>query len=231
MKTSVIIPVFNALKYTQHLLKALVVVSPPDQLVVIDNGSTDGTAVFLSSIAPEFPDCEIITYPINTGFARAMNEGLRHAKHDCIVLMNNDVKIITTDWLEEVRRAVQANPNTLIGANLITSNELCRTADGELLPYLAGWLIACSRQVVETLSVGGEFFDERFFAYYEDTDLSARALVAGLTLKTLESIGLYHFGGKTGFALPNQPDILKASRARYAEKWGITWNRMPELGE
>lgn len=231
MKTTVIIPVYNQLKYTAQLLKAMAVISPPDQLLVIDNGSTDGTADFLAGIAPEFPDVRVIPFPINVGFGRALNQGLSLAKHDCIVMMNNDVKIITTDWLEEVRRTVQSNPRALIGAHLITNNELARNVDGEYIPYLAGWLVAFSRSVAETLSVGGEFFDERFFAYYEDVDLSLRALGAGLTIKTLDSIGLLHYGGKTGFSLPDQASVLKASRYECAKKWGIKWQLIKELGE
>lgn len=235
MQTSVIIPVFNQVKYTKNLISTMLALTPPNQLIVVDNGSTDETSEYLRLVHDE---CEMarvsfktVTFSENMGFGRAMNAGLRESSGDCKILLNNDVKIVTTDWLDEIAREVGEDHHALFGPQLITNNRLTQMRDLRYIPYLSGFLFAFHSTVYWGMESKGQFFDERFFAYYEDVDITRRAWERGCSVKTIEDIGLYHYGGRTGFSLPNQPDILKASRKAYADKWGVEWMPMSELGE
>ena len=237
VKTSIVVPVHNQLRYTKQLLDTLLAVSPPDELIVIDNASTDGTWGYIHSL-PNHGTVTIIHRDQNYGFGDAMNYGLSIARHECLVLLSNDVKIVTADWLDEIRRAVEQNPNALFGAQVVTDNPCTLLSNGENLLYMAGWVLAFSRATCDKLAPDGELFDPRFgLAYYEDVDLSRRALGLGVKLHALPELGVLHYGGKTAFSpntvhpLGSQLATLRHSRQQYADKWGCEWAYVKGLDE
>jgi len=232
MLTSVIVPVFNQLRYTKLFVNSVMGFTPPDELVVVDNGSTDGTREFLIEAGTNYPNMLVISHNTNMGFGYAMNRGMEQSRGDLLLFMNNDIKIIDIDWLEEVRRSVSASPDEcMFSTNLVVDNELTRLVDGRPIPYLAGHLLAMKRSTAVRLSENGNLFDERFFAYYEDVDLSQRAMWHGVHLKTIEGLGIYHFGGQTGGKLTNLSGVLKESRRKYAEKWNLAFSHVKGLDD
>lgn len=241
MKTSIIVPVHNQLRYTKQLLDVLLSVTPPDELIVVDNASTDGTAQYLQALAATHRgETHFVIAPRdqNYGFGNAMNYGIGMARGECLVLLSNDVRLVTADWLDEVRRAVAQYPNALFGAQVVTDNPCTLLTSGETLIYLAGWVLALSRETLHRLAPDGALFDERFgLAYYEDVDLSRRALGLGIRLHALPDLGLLHFGGKTAFdpstthPLGSQLATLRHARKAYADKWGVEWAFVKGLDE
>ena len=96
---SVIVPCLNQLEFTRHCLRALFRhTRPPWELIVIDNGSTDGTGDVPGGRAGRRPvPVTVIANARNRGFPAAVNQGLSVAKGEYLVLLNNDA--VVTDSL------------------------------------------------------------------------------------------------------------------------------------
>jgi glycosyltransferase involved in cell wall biosynthesis len=101
--TSVIIPCWNQLEFTRHCVKSLIRHTAPRwELIVINNGSTDGTADYFAGVQDVSPvPVTIITNATNRGFPAAINQGLQYARGEYLVLLNNDV-VVTDGWLEQL---------------------------------------------------------------------------------------------------------------------------------
>jgi GT2 family glycosyltransferase len=101
--TSIIVPCWNQVGFTQQCLAALMGrTRPPWELIIIDNGSTDGTAAYLAGIHDRAAvPVTVISNSSNLGFPAAINQGLQVARGEYLVLLNNDV-VVTDDWLEQL---------------------------------------------------------------------------------------------------------------------------------
>ena len=100
---SIIIPCFNQLEFTRHCLRALFRhTRPPWELIVIDNGSRDGTGAYLAGVQDASPvPVTVIANAVNRGFPAAVNQGLRVARGEYLVLLNNDA-VVTDSWLDQL---------------------------------------------------------------------------------------------------------------------------------
>ena len=101
--TSIIVPCWNQLEFTRQCIAALKNhTRPPWELIVIDNGSTDGTALYLGGVqdAAAVP-VTVIANGENRGFPAAVNQGLQQARGEYLVLLNNDV-VVTNAWLDQL---------------------------------------------------------------------------------------------------------------------------------
>jgi GT2 family glycosyltransferase/glycosyltransferase involved in cell wall biosynthesis len=90
---TIVIPNWNGrdlLKKYLPLLIAAVERCPGSEVMVVDNGSTDGSAQF---ILENHPQVRVIALPENRGFGGGSNEGFRHARHDIVVLLNSDMRV------------------------------------------------------------------------------------------------------------------------------------------
>ena len=99
---SIIIPCWSQLEFTRQCISARHYTRPPWELIVIDNGSTDGTAAYLSGVqdATAVP-VTVISNRENRGFPAAINQGLQQARGEYLVLLNNDV-VVTDAWLDQL---------------------------------------------------------------------------------------------------------------------------------
>ncbi len=100
---SIIIPCWNQLEFTRPCLAALVRhTRRPWELIVVDNGSSDGTASYLAGVQDVAPmPVAIIRNEHNIGFPAAVNQGLKAARGDYLVLLNNDA-VVTDGWLDQL---------------------------------------------------------------------------------------------------------------------------------
>ncbi len=100
---SVIVPCWNQLEFTRECLRALFRhTTPAWELIVVDNGSTDGTGEFLAGVqAGGRVPVTVIHNARNRGFPAAINQGLRAARGQYLVLLNNDA-VVTEGWLEHL---------------------------------------------------------------------------------------------------------------------------------
>ena len=107
--TSIIIPVWGQLEFTQQCLASLKEHTRPAwELIVIDNGSNDGTAAYLAGVRDMASvPVTVVTNTTNLGFPAAINQGLRLARGEYLVLLNNDV-VVTDAWLDQLIGLVNA---------------------------------------------------------------------------------------------------------------------------
>jgi len=115
---SIVIPVFNNVEYTKQCLKALIenTLNSPYEVIIVDNGSTDGTKEFLKCLSGNL---KIISNAENLGFARACNQGSAVAGGDYLVFLNNDTKV-QRGWLEELTKVLQNDSDVAaVGSKLL----------------------------------------------------------------------------------------------------------------
>jgi GT2 family glycosyltransferase len=100
---SIIIPCVNQLEFTRHSLRALFRhTRPPWELIVVDNGSGDGTGAYLAGVQDASPaPVTVISNASNRGLSAAINRGLRVARGEYLVLLNNDA-VVTDSWLDQL---------------------------------------------------------------------------------------------------------------------------------
>jgi O-antigen biosynthesis protein len=111
---TVVVPCFNHLEFTRRCIVSLVRhTRPPWELIVVDNGSTDGTADYLAGVQDASSFCvEVIANPENRGWPGACNQGLAAARGAYLVLLNNDV-MVTDAWIDQL--AALADSSVEIG--------------------------------------------------------------------------------------------------------------------
>jgi O-antigen biosynthesis protein len=100
---SIIIPCWNQLEFSRQCVRALLHhTRSPWELIVVNNGSTDGTGDYLAGLQDASPvPVTVIANSINRGFPAAINQGLHEARGEYLVLLNNDV-VVTDGWLEQL---------------------------------------------------------------------------------------------------------------------------------
>ena len=124
--TSIIVPCWNQREFTQHCVRALVRHTAPDwDLIVVDNGSTDGTAEYLAGLQDggRVP-VTIVRNERNLGYPAAINQGLQVARGEHLVLLNNDT-VVTEGWLDQLI--------ALTAAPVETTNEAAHRYEQESL--------------------------------------------------------------------------------------------------
>src|SRR6185436_16987678 len=104
---SVIIPNWNGKKFLKGCLDSLLESSYAQvEIVIVDNGSHDGSVEFLESF---YPQVRLVKFSHNTGFAPAVNAGIRCSKGEYVALLNNDT-VVERSWLSEMLKALREHP-------------------------------------------------------------------------------------------------------------------------
>lgn len=105
MKYSIVIPTYNNCeKYLKPCIDSIIKHSNMDdvELIISANGCTDNTDKYINYLASAVPHFDAIWDPAPAGFAVATNRGIKKAKGDKIVLLNNDTVILGDNWLEKL---------------------------------------------------------------------------------------------------------------------------------
>lgn len=174
----------------------------PHSVVVVDNGSTDGTAELL---AARFPEVVVVQTGANLGFAGGAQAGLEAARTPYVALLNNDA-VAEPGWLAALVAALDAHPR----AAAVTSRMVLQGTEPPLLNNTGVVLLDTDYGADRDLRAGAEArtepdtvfgfsggaallrrdavlavdgFPRRFFLYYEDTDLSWRLRLAGWDIR------------------------------------------------
>jgi hypothetical protein len=173
-------------------------------VIVIDSGSQAAAQTTLHDMVTRLGGKHHL---LNGGglfsFADACNYGLHLATGEIVMFLNNDISS-DAGWLDQVERDVRANPGALLGPATDV-----RGLAGRAFLYIEGWCIAAERAVWDAL----HGWDAETFQrpYWEDVDLSWRAVQAGFRLRK-RAWPVHHIGNVTSDSVPGAKDATDANR-------------------
>lgn len=234
--TSIIIPTYNGLALLQSCVESIrTYTGTPYEIIVVDNGSKDGTTAYCRSERITF-----ISMPSNVGFPAACNRGLQLACGDELLLLNNDV-VVTQGWLTNLKRALYSSPD--IGIVGPTTNfasgkqqvdiiykdleDFQAAAQKANIPDPSKWIEAkrlvglCflfRREVFERVGLLDESFSP---GHYEDDDYCYRARLLGYRL-LIGGDTLVHHEGSVSFKKEYNNELqqlIERNRNLFIAKW------------
>ena len=212
-RISVVIPNWNGREHLRACLDSLLALDyPPEMLdvIVVDNGSTDGSVALLGA---EYPLARVLRNPRNTGFANACDQGAEASTAEFVAFLNNDVRV-DPGWLRELVAVADSDADIAAVGSLVLdwSGTHIDFARSGLTPLCRGLQLGYGQPVKEAprepleqlfangaamlvrreafRDVGG--FDRRFFAYFEDVDLGWRQWVLGWRVLVAPGSRVYH---------------------------------------
>ncbi|HYS03372.1 MAG TPA: glycosyltransferase family 2 protein [Candidatus Eisenbacteria bacterium] len=201
---------YNGRAHLEECLGSLLAQSrPADEILVVDNASSDGS---LELIRERFPGVRLLVQPRNLGFAPACNLAAQAATSEVVAFVNNDARF-DRQWLQNLVAPLEADSALSAVQSLIllyAEPELINTSATALnflgvgwcndyrrpraearsgeIPVLSGAAFAIRRQLY--LDAGG--FDDDYFMYHEDVDLSWRLRLMGGSLQLAASSLVFH---------------------------------------
>lgn len=222
-EVAVVILNFNGRDLLRKFLPSVTQYSTPAHVVVVDNGSGDGSA---DMVAQEFPHVTLIRIPKNLGFCGGYNLALKQVDAEYFILLNSDVEV-TPNWIEPLVSLMKSQPKAAAvqpkilawknkthfeyagaGGGMIDSlgypfcrGRLFHTLEEDLGQYndtarifwASGACLMIRSEVFR--SIGG--LDEEFFAHMEEIDLCWRLQRSGYEIYYQGTSTVYHVGGGT----------------------------------
>lgn len=238
-----VIPSWNTLEHIDHCIESLLdETDVPIELFVVDNGSTDGSLEYLRSRGIKH-----LAMGSNFGFAAAVNIGARHTSAPLVLVLNADV-VLEKGCVASLAEALEADPSLAGVQPTITSPA---QADGMVTLYSTGQALTVAATAYELRTPPGDLaghagqeifgvcgavcllrrelftqlggYDERYFAFYEDVDLNARARLAGWSFTHVPAavavhVGHASWGGQDGSARAFNVRLTVCNRACTAVK-------------
>lgn len=235
MNVTAVVVNWNGRDETLACLESLSHSRPCPHVILVDNGSSDGS---VTAVQSAFPQVEIIALPENRHFAAGANAGLRRGLQqgaDALWLLNNDV-VVQPDALAAMLCILQTSPDVaIVGARLehprdppgviVGANCDFRTgaisepappADPAQAQLAVDYVWGCAMLIRAAALRQVGLFDESLVAYFEDADLCLRARRQGWQTVTALRAAVYHAGSKT------------ANRVFWQQMWlrGRNWWRV-----
>ena len=139
-EVSVIIPNFNGMAYLDGVLSGLECQTVRNfEVILVDNGSSDGSCAFVAS---SYPWVHMIELPENFGFCKAVNEGIKASRAPYVLLLNNDIEV-TPDFIEEMLAAIRRHKKAFsCAARMIQFHDRDRLDDAGNYYCALGWAYA-----------------------------------------------------------------------------------------
>jgi GT2 family glycosyltransferase len=190
---------YNGLLFLEDYFTGLEQLNYPKdklRLFLIDNNSRDGSRDYLKKLKPSF-SLIVVKNKKNYGFAQAANAVFSSCKAEYIALLNCDTRP-DRDWLSWLVRTMQKSP----GAGICCSRRIPVQTYGYTDPATneTSWCSGGQSLIRKAAFEKVGYFEEKFFMYAEDLDLSWRMWLAGFScLYVPESICEHHFGKKEGY--------------------------------
>lgn len=217
-KVTVVIPNYNGMKFIEECLNAILnqdADTPDYQVLVVDNGSEDGS---LELIHSQFPQVQTIALKSNTGFCHAVNVGIRAADTPYVLLLNNDTRA-DARFVRSLYDAIEDKPSAFsVSGKMLMWDNPERIDDAGDRYCVLGWAYArgngkpaadygkaseifsaCGGAAIYRKSILDQIglFDEAHFAYLEDLDLGYRAKLHGYKNYYEPSAAVIHYGSGT----------------------------------
>ncbi len=230
-KVTVVVPNWNGKEYLERCLLSLKAQTLADlEVIVIDNGSTDGSIPFLRRI---FPEIRVRAFRSNTGFCHAVNTGIRMSSSPYVILLNNDTEA-DPSMAEELVKAIERHPDAFAcQAKMLRMSDPQTIDDAGDLYCALGWAFARGRGRSESgydsecrifAACGGAaiyrreifdeigLFDEKHFAYLEDLDICWRARIRGYKTYYAPAARVLHAGSAATGAKYNKFKVTHSAR-------------------
>jgi GT2 family glycosyltransferase/glycosyltransferase involved in cell wall biosynthesis len=239
LRVSIVVLTWNGLEVTRNCLDTLTgrTAHPDFEVVVVDNGSTDGTLEYLRGRG----DIRLIENGENLGFVGGNNVGIGETAGD-VVLLNNDTEIVRGDWLSRMQDLARSRDDIgLVGCRLVNARgELVHA--GTYMPIPSFWgqeypgrekdigqystdrevegvIAACvyiKREVIDEIGP----LDEDYFSYYEDTDYCLKARKAGYRTFCCGGATVLHLeNASTDLNRMDFSGTFRKSRETFISKW------------
>jgi len=219
MILSIVIPVYNALEFAKACVDSVFAVRPSVsfEVIVVDNGSSPDFDGWLREAAQRYSELRIIHFDEPLGFSRAVNEGMRAALGEFLVILNSDT-IVTDGWADRLLEAMRNSPELGVVSPVTNRSGNPAQVDPEsreikpeeaqtyaeqvrrrteILPEPQRLVFFCAmirRAVWERLGGLDEIYREGNF---EDDDFCARARLLGCELAVVPASFVYHHERKT----------------------------------
>lgn len=228
----IIIPNWNGKSMLEHCLLSLRRQTYSGfKVIVVDNGSSDGSIELLEN---SFPEVERIQLDRNTGFSIAVNKGIQASTGPWLLLLNNDMEV-AEDCLDKLRLAIKQYPQFQMFALKMMNYHQRTYIDGAGDAVLRGGVGyrlgtmeedgqqyqtdqetfgACAGAALYQRSFFAKvgLFDDDFFAYLEDVDLNMRARRHGLRCMFVAGAAVYHIGSASSGSKINQITVRLSTR-------------------
>lgn len=210
-KVSIVILNWNRKDLTLTCLKSLEsLIYPNYNVIVVDNGSTDGSQ---DLIKDKFTHVTLIENTKNLGFAEGMNMGIKYAlklNSDYVFILNNDTAIISKNLLEELVKPAELNQKIgIVGPRIVDYDDPSKIQFDGKTNHLSGFVMKVSgcgflakKEIFEKVG----FFDPIYFMYYEDLDLFLRIERKGYDTLFVPNVRIKHkvFGTSRQFSFDHQ---------------------------
>lgn len=255
-RASVVVVTFDNLVFNRLCLESVLAVTAGTdaEIVVVDNGSSDGTREYLKELERRQPRLRAVFNSVNRGFAAANNQAIEVAAGEAMVLLNNDT-IVPPGALERLLGYLDDETIGLVGpvtnrcgneaqveAPYQTLGEMLEFAEARAAEYegqsfdirvATMFCVAMRREVFAQVGK----LDEQFgIGLFEDDDYSMQVRAAGYRVVCAEDVFVHHFGqaslGKLASA-GQYGELFHANRRRWEAKWQMPWQpyaRRPSAG-
>ena len=215
-EVSIVIPNYNGKHFLKDCLESVFAQNIEDQeVIVVDNGSTDGSLEYLKT----FPLVRVIELDKNYGFCHAVNVGILAAESEYVILLNNDTEV-EENFAAELLAAIKSDEHIFSCSSKMVQFQNRELMDDAGDYYCAlGWAFArgkngnidryCESADIFAACAGAAvyrkkvfeklgYFDEQHFAYLEDIDVGYRARIHGYRNVYAPKAVVYHVG--SGFS-------------------------------
>ncbi|MFH1588827.1 MAG: glycosyltransferase family 2 protein [Candidatus Diapherotrites archaeon] len=218
---SVIITTWNSFDLTNQCIESIKknTVYSPIELIVVDNGSNDGS---IEKLEKKFNGIKFIKNKVNKGFPYALNQGYRAAKGHYLVHMNNDA-VVTKNWLSELVKLIESDEKIgLVGVREVFPSEfknkklveeMRKKPNKEKLTLPVGWLT--KKSMIEEFG----YLDAEHFSpiYGEEADWNFRIRTKGYKIIECSKCIVLHYSSqdsKKGMNAKNYFILLNTHRFR-----------------
>lgn len=249
---TIVIPNYNGIRFLKECLDSVLSQAedtPAYEVLVVDNGSTDGS---LELLRESYPQVHVKALSENTGFCHAVNIGLQSSSSPYVILLNNDTKV-KSEFIKNLCSSIESRPEAFsVSAKMLMwdSPELLDDAGDRYCVF--GWAFArgkgkpavqysepcevfaaCAgaaiyrRRIFETIG----YFDEEHFAYLEDLDIGYRARIYGYRSYYEPEAEVIHYGSassgsrynpwKTSLAAANSVYVVGKNMPLLQRLWNL----------
>jgi GT2 family glycosyltransferase len=230
-KITVVIPNFNGIHFLKECLESVKKQNFSFyDVIIVDNASDDHSVGYIKENYPEFT---LIENEKNLGFAAAVNQGINASDTEYVFLLNNDVEL-KFDCISNLLDCIKKDETTFaVSSKMIQYHDRCKIDDAGDEYTILGWtkkvgdgrppdryntereiFSACAGAALYRKNVFNliGLFDESFFAYMEDVDISYRARIYGYKCIYCPEAMVYHVGSATSGSKYNSFKIQLAAR-------------------